>query len=98
MTANPARYKLQDAPGEAVALSLLARSGWSVENSPLHELKVSVQPSVGLEINTLSLTQSRHIHPGPELASLVQVDLVAESKVLRVTAVLVSCKSNRVIK
>ena len=48
----------------------------------LHELKVSVHPSFGLEVNTLSLAQSRHVHPRPELASLVQVDLVAESKVL----------------
>ena len=82
MTANPARYKLQDAPGEAVALSLLARSGWSVENSPLHELKVSHCVSVGLEINPLSLTQPRHVKTRPELASLVQVDLVAVGVVL----------------
>ena len=82
MTTNSLRYKLQDTPGEAVALSLLARPGWSVENSPLHQLKLSLQTSFGLEVNTLSLAQPRHVHPGPELASLVQVDLVAESEVL----------------
>ena len=93
MTANPPRYKLQHAPGEAVALRLLARSGWSIENSPLHEVKVSNCASFGLEINTLSLTQPRHVNPGPELASLVEVDLVAVGVVLVVITVFVSCQS-----
>ena len=87
MTANPPRYKLQDTPGEAVALSLLARPGWSVENSPLYEVKVPIQPSLYLEINTLSLTQPRHVSPGPELASLMQVDLVAVRVVIVVITV-----------
>ena len=90
MTASPPRYKLQHAPGETVALSLLTRPGWSVENSPLYQLKVSIQPSFGLEVNTLSLTQPRHVHPGPELASLMQVDLVAVGEVLDVITVFVS--------
>ena len=90
MTANPPRYKLEDAPGEAVALSLLARSGWIVENSPLHELKVSVQPSFYFEINILSLAQTRHVNPGPELASLMEVDLVAVGEVPDVITVCVS--------
>ena len=77
VTANPGREKLQETPGEAVALSLLTRPGWSVENSPLYQLKVSIQPSFGVEINTLSLAQPRHVHPGPELASLVQENLIA---------------------
>ena len=90
VTADPGRYKLQHTLGEAVALSLLTRSGWRVENSPLHQLEVAVQPSVGVEINTVSLTQPSHVNTRPELASLVQVDLVAESEVLGVAAVLVS--------
>ena len=71
MTSNPPRYKLQNTPGEAVALILLTRSSWSVENSPLYEVKVSVQPSFYLEINTLSLAQSRQVNSGPELTPLV---------------------------
>ena len=90
MTANTPRYKLQDTLGEAVALILLTRSGWSVENSPLYELKVSIQPGFGVEINTVSLTQPSHVNTRPELASIVQVDLVAESEVLRVAAVFIS--------
>ena len=90
VTAHPPGYKLQQTPGEAVALLLLARSGWSVENSPLHEVKVSVHPSFGLEINTLSLTQPRHVHPGPELASLVQEDLVAVREVIVTVAICLS--------
>ena len=90
VTANPPRYKLEDTPGEAVALSLLARSGWSVENSPLYELKVSNCPSFGLEINTLSLTQPREVITGPELASLMQEHLVAEGEVIYATAVFIS--------
>ena len=74
MTANPARHKLQDTPGEAVALSLLTRSGWSVENFPLHEVKVPVHPSLYLEINALSLAQPRHVDPGPELSSLLVIN------------------------
>ena len=90
VTAQPPCYKLQETPGETVALSLLTRSGWRVENSPLHQLEVAVQPSVGVEINTLSLTQPSHVNTRPELASLVQVDLVAESEVLGVAAVFIS--------
>ena len=90
VTANPARHKLQQTPGEAVALSLLTRSGWSVENFPLHEVKVPVHPSLYLEINALSLTQPGHVDPGPELTSLVQEDLVAVGQVLVVTALHVS--------
>ena len=90
MTANPPGYKLQETPGEAVALSLLARSGRSVENSPLYELELSIYPSFYLEINTLSLTQPRHVNPRPELASLVQVDLVAVGEVLTVATVFIS--------
>ena len=59
----------------------------------LHELKVSVHPSFGLEVNTLSLAQSRHVHPRPELASLVQVDGKAKGVVLVVPPGLVSCQS-----
>ena len=90
LTANPPRYKLEQTPGEAVVLILLARSGWSVENSPLHQPKVSVNPSVGLEVNTLGLTQPRDINPGPELASLVQEDLVAVREVLIIITIFVS--------
>ena len=97
MTASPPRYKLEDAPGEAEALSLLARSGWSVENSPLHEVKLSIYASFGLEINTSSLTQPHHVNPGPELASLVQVDLVAVGQVLPVITVFVSYQSEIII-
>ena len=90
MTASPPRYKLQHAPGETVALTLLTRSGWSVENFPLYEMKVSNQASFGLDINTLSLTKPCHVDSGPKLASLVQVDPIAESEVLWITAVFVS--------
>ena len=90
MTANPLRHKLQETPGEAVALSLLTRSGWSVKNSPLYELKVSGCESFGLEINTVSLTKTRHVNPGPKLASLMQEDLVAETEVHCVTTGLLS--------
>ena len=57
----------------------------------LHELKVSVHPSFGLEINILSLAQPRHVNPGPELASLVEVDGKAEGVVLVIPTGLVSC-------
>ena len=90
VTASPGRYKLQETPGEAVGLILLARSGGSVENSPLHQLKLSLQTSFGLEVNTLSLTQPRHVYSGPELTSLVQEDLVAKGEVLRATAAFVA--------
>ena len=90
VTANTPRYKLQDTLGEAVALILLTRSGWSVENSPLYELKVSVHPSFGLEINTVRLTQPRQVITRPKLASLMQEHLVAESEVICVTAVFIS--------
>ena len=56
----------------------------------LYQFEISVQPSFGLEINTVSLTQSRHINPGPELASLMQIDLIAVGVVLFTVAVLVS--------
>ena len=56
----------------------------------LYQFKISIQPSFGLEINTVSLTQPRHINPGPELSSLVQEDLVAERAVLVVITVFVS--------
>ena len=82
VTANTPRYKLQDTLGEAVALILLTRSGWSVENSPLYELKVSVHSSFGLEINTVRLTQPRQVITRPKLASLMQEHLVAVSEVV----------------
>ena len=56
----------------------------------LYQFKMSVQPSFGLEINTLRLTQPRHINPRPELASLMQEDLVAVGVVLFTVTVLVS--------
>ena len=90
MTANLLRYKLQHTPGEAVALILLAWAVRSVENFPLHEVKVSIQAGFYLEINTLSLTQPGHVNPRPELASLVQVDLVAKRAVLVVITVFLS--------
>ena len=84
VTANLPCYKLQHTLGEAVGLSLLTRSDGRVENSPLYQLKVSIQPGFCLQINALSLTQSGHVQPGPELASLVQVDRIAIGEVLRV--------------
>ena len=59
-------------------------------NISLYQFKIPIYPSFGLEGNTLSLTQPRHINPRPELASLMQVDLVAESEVLHVTAGFIS--------
>ena len=90
MTANPPRYKLQHALGEAVALILLAISGRRLEKSPLCEFKLSVHFGLGLEINTLSLTQPGDIHTRPELASLVQEDLVAVGEVLLTATIVVS--------
>ena len=78
MTANSPGEELHHALGEAEGLLFNARPGLVVEDPPLHQLEFPHHEPLGLDVDHLGLAESLQGETGPELASLVEVDLVAE--------------------
>ena len=90
LTADPPGDELHHAAGEAEAVVLLAGPGWSVEDPPLYQVEVSEGGRPQPEVDPLGLAQPQHVHTGPELVPLVQVDPEPVREVLVEPAVQVS--------